>query len=164
MQLVAPNGVRTTVFTNEEGNYEFPKMQAGAYTLRIASPLEFKPFNQQVQIDGATKLDDLVLERVSNSDLLPPTQEIESQMSGAELLWNLGGTAEEKRAVRGCASGCHSYGQILRNRYDERSWRVIVHRMMHYNGASLINPTTAKIATSETEWIPMIRGACAWKR
>jgi len=149
MQLIAPNGVRTTVFTNEEGNYEFPKMQAGTYTLRIASPLEFKPYNKEVQIDGATKLDDLVLERVSNTDLLPPTQEIESQMSGAELVWNLGATAEEKRAFRGCASGCHSYGQILRNRYDERSWRAIVHRMMHYNGASLINPTTAKIAASE---------------
>jgi mono/diheme cytochrome c family protein len=96
MQLVAPNGVRTTVFTGEEGNYEFPKMQAGAYTLRIASPLEFKPFNKEISIDGAAKLDDIVLERVSNSDFLPATQEIESQMSGTELVWNLGGTAKEK--------------------------------------------------------------------
>src|SRR6267154_2533068 len=63
MQLIAPNGVRTTVFTNEDGKYEFPKMQAGAYTLRIASPLEFKPFKKEVQIGGATKLDDVVLER-----------------------------------------------------------------------------------------------------
>jgi virginiamycin B lyase len=149
MQLVAPNGVRTTVFTSEEGNFEFPKMQAGTYTLRIASPLEFKPYHREVQIDGATKLDDIALERVANSDLLPATQEIESQMGGAELVWNLAGTAEEKRAFRGCASGCHSYEQVLRNRYDERSWRAIVHRMMHYNGASLINPTTLKIATSE---------------
>src|SRR6266436_1289787 len=138
MQLVAPNGVRTTVFTNEEGNYEFPRMQAGTYTLRIASPLEFNPFHKEMQIDGATKLDDIALERVSNTDLLPATQEIESQMGGAELVWNLAGTAEEKRAFRGCASGCHSYAQVLRNRYDERSWRAIVHRMMHYNGASLI--------------------------
>lgn len=149
VQLIAPNGVRTTVFTNEEGNYEFPRTQNGTYTLRIASPLEFKPFHQEVQIDGDTKLADIVLERVSSSDLLPATQEIESQMSGAELVWNLAATAEEKRAFRGCASGCHSYEQILRNRYDERSWRTIVHRMMHYNGASLINPTTAKIAESE---------------
>jgi virginiamycin B lyase len=149
MQLIAPNGVRTTVFTDLVGNYEFPKMQAGPYTLRIASPLEFKPYHKEVQIDGATKLDDIALERVSGSDFLPAAQEIESQMSGAELVWNLNGTAEEKRALRGCASGCHSYEQVLRNRYDERSWRAIVHRMMHYNGASLINPTTPTIAASE---------------
>ncbi len=154
MQLIAPNGVRTTVYTNEEGNYEFPKVQAGSYTLRVASPLEFKPLKKDVQIDSATKLEDVVLERVSNSDLLPGTQEIESQMSGAELVWNLGGTPEEKRAFRGCGSGCHSYGQILRNRYDERSWRVIVNRMTHYNGASLINPTTAEIALSENGMVP----------
>jgi streptogramin lyase len=149
MQLIAPNGVRTTVFTDLFGNYEFPTMQAGTYTLRIASPLEFKPYHKEVHIDGAAKLDDIALERVSNSDFLPAAQEIESQMSGAELVWNLDGTAEEKRAFRGCASGCHSYEQVLRNRYDERSWRAIVHRMMHYNGASLINPTTPKIASSE---------------
>jgi len=39
VQFIAPNGVRTTVYTNEDGKYEFPKMQAGAYTLRIANPL-----------------------------------------------------------------------------------------------------------------------------
>ena len=40
VQLIAPSGVRTTVYTNEDGKYEFPKMQAGSYTLRIANPLE----------------------------------------------------------------------------------------------------------------------------
>src|SRR5260370_1164274 len=69
VQLVATNGVRTTVYTNEEGRYEFPKMQAGAYTFRIPTPRELKPYRvDSVQIDGATKLDDIVLERVSGSD------------------------------------------------------------------------------------------------
>src|SRR5262249_28260600 len=36
VQLIAPNHVRTTVFTNAEGRYEFPPLQAGAYTFRIA--------------------------------------------------------------------------------------------------------------------------------
>src|SRR5258708_5735634 len=64
VQLVAPNGVRTTVYTNEAGPYEFPKMQAGAYTFRISPPRECKPFRAySVEINGATKLDDLVLER-----------------------------------------------------------------------------------------------------
>src|ERR1700719_1650938 len=60
VQLVAPNGVRTTVYTNEDGHYEFPKMQAGSYILRIANPLEFKPFRRDsVRIDGVTKLDEI---------------------------------------------------------------------------------------------------------
>jgi len=72
VQLVAPNGVRTTVYTNGEGKFELPKMQAGSYTLRIPSPVPFKPYvRDSVSIDGATKLDGIVLERVADSDDLP---------------------------------------------------------------------------------------------
>ena len=53
VQLIAPNGVRTTVYTNEDGKYEFPKMQTGDYILRIANPLEFKPYHRDaVHIEG----------------------------------------------------------------------------------------------------------------
>src|SRR5689334_24882398 len=39
VQLISQkNGVRTTVYTNDEGRYEFPKLETGAYTLRIARP------------------------------------------------------------------------------------------------------------------------------
>ena len=45
-------------------------------------------------------------------------------------MWNLSGTMQEKMTfTKGCATGCHSYENILRNRYDERSWRLIVERM-----------------------------------
>jgi cytochrome c5 len=55
VQLVAPNGVRTTVYTNIDGRYEFPAMQAGAYILRIPTPREFKPYRRDsVAVDGAT--------------------------------------------------------------------------------------------------------------
>src|ERR1700731_91646 len=117
VQLVAPNGARTTVYTNEDGHYEFPKMQAGAYTLRIPTPREFKPYRvDAVQIDGATKLDDIVLERVSPGDGLPSTPEIESQLSGSELLWNVPGTGEEKALFQKNCSACHSWQQVFRNR------------------------------------------------
>jgi streptogramin lyase len=53
-----------------------------------------------------------------------------SQMSGAEWLWNLPGTADDKSTfVKACGIGCHSYELVLRNRYDERSWRLIIERM-----------------------------------
>ena len=62
VQLIAPNGVRTTVYTDAKGHYEFPKMQTGDYVLRVPTPLLFKPYViNSVHIDGATKLDDIVL-------------------------------------------------------------------------------------------------------
>src|SRR6266550_5012969 len=138
VQLVAPNGVRTTVYTSAEGKFEFPKVQAGSYTLRIPTPVPFKPYRRDsVQINGATKLDDILLERVADSDNLPASPALESQLSSAELLWNLPGTAEEKAMLQKNCSGCHSWQQIFRNRYDEHSWSLIVDRMMHFSGTAI---------------------------
>ncbi len=167
VQLIAPNGVRTTVYANEEGKYEFPKMQAGSYILRVANPLEFKPYRRDaVKIDGATKLDDMVLERITKSRALPATPEVESQLSGEEILWNLPGTVEEKEALHNtCALGCHSFQQIFKNRYDERSWGVLVARMLHRGGGPLINDPLEPISDSAqatdrmlTKWLAKVRG------
>jgi len=80
VQLIAPNGVRTTVYTNADGKFEFPKMQAGSYTLRIPTPVPFKPYRRDsVAINGSTKLDDILLERVADSDNLPASAALESQ-------------------------------------------------------------------------------------
>ena len=168
VQLIAPNNVRTTVYSNDNGYFEFPAMQTGAYTLRLPTPREFKPYRRDsVHIDGATKLEDVVVEPASNlgTETLPATREIESQLSGAELLWNLPGTAKEKDAFRkGCGStGCHSYQQILKNRYDERSWRVIVQRMLHHGGGPIINPEKGGTALtpedlSIVKWLAKVRG------
>ena len=115
VQLIAPNGVRTTVYTNAAGKFEFPKMQAGNYVLRIPTPVPFKPYRREsITINGATKVDDIVLERVSDSDNLPASPALESQLSSAEILWNLPGTAEEKATLQKNCSGCHSWQQIFR--------------------------------------------------
>jgi streptogramin lyase/mono/diheme cytochrome c family protein len=139
LQLIAPNGIRTTVYTDEKGHFEFPKVQTGDYVLRVPTPLMFKPYViESLHIDGATKLDDIALERVSDSDALPATPDIERQLSGAELLWNMPGTAQEKATLQKNCSACHSWNQIFRNRYDEHSWALIVDRMTQYSGTSLV--------------------------
>jgi len=138
VQLVAPSGVRTTVYTDGAGKFEFPKMQAGAYTLRIATPVPFKPYRRDsVSIEGATKIEDIVLERASDTDNFPASAALESQLSGAEILWNLPGTAEEKATLQKNCSGCHSWQQIFRSRYDEHGWSLIVDRMMHFSGTAI---------------------------
>jgi virginiamycin B lyase len=146
VQLIAPNSVRTTVYSNQDGQYEFPKLPAGSYTLRIARPLQFLPYQRDaVKIDGASALDDIVLEPRYATDYLPPAPDILPQLTGSEWLWNLPGTAEEKYTFsRNCGNGCHSYQQILRNQLDERSWGLMVFRMMHHAGSPLINRAAAR--------------------
>jgi streptogramin lyase/mono/diheme cytochrome c family protein len=167
VQLIAPSGVRTTVYTSEQGRYEFPQLPAGSYTLRIARPLEYKAYlRNPVSIQGTNQLEDIVLEPISNVDLLPATPEVYGQLSGAEWLWNLSGTAQEKATFhRACGSGCHSFQQVFRNRHDERSWRLIVERMFHYGGAVLINRNQGPSGrgTPEAEellvkWLARVRG------
>jgi virginiamycin B lyase len=163
VQLVAPNGVRTTVYTNIEGSYEFPEMQAGSYTLRIPTPREFKPYRRdEVVITGKARLDDIVLEKVTNSDALPPTAEMESQLSGAELMWNLPGTVEEKSVFQKNCSPCHGWKQILKNRYDENGWRLILDRMMHYSTAALVVPKASSASVDKDfdtilKWLSNVR-------
>jgi streptogramin lyase/mono/diheme cytochrome c family protein len=137
VQLIAPNHVRTTVLTNADGRYEFPALQAGSYILRVATPAPFKAYTRDnVSISGAAPLDDVVLELIPSVEPailrggFAPTREVMSQLSGAEWLWNLPGTADDKSTfVKACGIGCHSYELIFRNRYDERSWALIVERM-----------------------------------
>jgi len=58
-------------------------------------------------------------------------------LSGAEILWNVPGTAEEKATLQKNCSGCHSWQQIFRSRYDEHGWSLIVDRMMHFSGTAI---------------------------
>ena len=149
VQLISTKtAIRTTVYSNEEGRFEFPVLTPGQYTLRVALPREYQPFVKDgLQISGATQLENIVLERVSKTELLPPTPEILSQLTGAEWLMNIPGTAEQKRVLTlSCGFGCHSYQQIFRNRYDERSWTLMLQRMMRGGGSPLIvmaHPTEA---------------------
>jgi len=164
VQLVAPSGVRTTVYTDGAGKFEFPKMQAGSYTLRIATPVPFKPYRRDsVSINDGTKFEDIVLERVADSDNLPASPELESQLSGAEILWNVPGTAEEKAMLQKNCSGCHSWNQIFRSRYDEHGWSLIVDRMMHFSGTAIAVRNRAMSDpdpeyTLLVKWLSRIRG------
>jgi virginiamycin B lyase len=164
VQIVAPSGTRTTVYTDATGKFEFPRMQAGSYTLRIATPVPFKPYRRDsVSIEGATKIEDIVLERISESDSLPASPELESQLSGAEILWNLPGSAEEKAMLQKNCSGCHSWQQIFRSRYDEHGWSLVVDRMMHFSGTAIAvrnRPMTAPDPeyTTLVKFLARVRG------
>src|SRR5438309_5325012 len=94
IQLVShKNAIRTTVYSDRDGRYEFPKLEAGWYTFRVARPLEYKPYQRDaVWIEGRISLDEIVLDRVTDSEFLPPTTEILAQLTDAEWPCNLQGT------------------------------------------------------------------------
>src|SRR2546426_8002701 len=141
MQLVShKNAIRTTVYSDRDGKYEFPKLEAGWYTLRVARPLEYKPYQRDaVWIEGTTSLDEIVLERVTESEFLPPTPEILAQLTDAEWLYNLPGTVQEKKIFSDtCGSGCHNYHQSLRDRFDDKGWGLMLDRMTLYGGRLVI--------------------------
>jgi streptogramin lyase len=174
IQLIADRtAIRTTVYTNDAGQYRFPVLEAGSYTLRLARPMEFKPFvKKAVHIEGSVTLPDIPLERVSKTEFLPPTDDILSQLTGTEWMMNLPGTGEEKRVfTTSCLFGCHSLQQVFRNTYDERSWRLIYQRMIRSGSSPLIRdtvptPTTlsrsGRLMLEEEEfmpkWLARVRG------
>src|SRR5262249_5071740 len=164
VQLIAPNAVRATVYSDEAGQYEFPQLVPGSYTLRISRPLEFQPYEREgVRVDNGAQLDDIVLRRRVQGDLLPPIDDVLAQLTGAEWVWNLPGSAEEKLTFRStCGEGCHGYDQIMRNRYDERSWRLILFRMMNYSGSPLIVRGRQRGSTGAEDmlvkWLARVRG------
>jgi virginiamycin B lyase len=165
VQLIAQKtAIRTTVYSNADGRYEFPKLEPGTYTLRIARPREFHPFvREKLEINGPDELADITLTRVTNAALLPALPEIAAQMTGSEWLLSLSGTGEEKRLLTVNCNWCHSYQQIFRNRYDEHGWAQIVNRMTKGAGSPLINMNprgrfndedTAKLV----KWLASVRG------
>lgn len=168
VQLISQKtSIRTTVYTDETGRYEFPKLDAGDYVLRIARPLEFRRYQRDnVRINGATPLSDIVVERVSQSEFLPPTPDILPQLTGAEWVVNMPGSAYEKKTfVNTCGLGCHTIDYPFRVRFDEAGWRTIVDRMNGYR--TLIRPTRANEGYSAqgnpaqdlvVSWLSRIRG------
>jgi streptogramin lyase len=165
VQLIDPRtAVRTTVRTDVNGRFEFPVLQAGTYTLRIARPLAYQPYVQEgVKIDGATQLPEIVLTRVTADELLPPTPEIAAQISGVEWMLNLPGTAQEKRALQLTCHQCHTWQQIFRARYDEAGWAILVRKMQGSSpliGTGRNKPSPANLARNEviTKFLARVRG------
>src|SRR5260370_33344994 len=48
VQLISDKtAIRTTVYSNQDGRYELPRLASRAYTFRIALPREYQPFAKE---------------------------------------------------------------------------------------------------------------------
>jgi virginiamycin B lyase len=164
VQLISQKtSIRTTVYTNQQGTYEFPVLDRGDYVLRLARPLEFRQYRKDsVHIDGRTALPEIVVEKVTESEYLPPTPDILPQLTGAEWLANLPGTQQEKDAVVGtCGSSCHSFQMQARARFSAADWPKIVRRMTSYTYRILLEPNRTEFSEQQKiviDWLSRVRG------
>jgi virginiamycin B lyase len=116
--------VTTTVVSDRQGRYEFPRtrLEPGDYTLRIrAIGYELEPLPVTIRKDQPAAAD-VKLSKAGN---------IASQLTNAEWLASMPGTAEEKTSVRGCAH-CHTLELVTRSRHDAAAWIPVIERMAGY--------------------------------
>ena len=164
LQLISKDtSIRTTVYTDETGRFEFPKLPTGDYVLRFARPLEFFPYvKESIRIEGATQLPDIEAKRRSEEKWLPPDPDLLAQLTGSEWLFNVSGTGHEKQLfTNGCGFSCHGGERAFNRRYDERGWRLILDRMTNHGQRILITTNARKELSPDAEmlakWLASVR-------
>ena len=137
----------TTVFTDRQGNYVFPPLDAGQYKI-WAQAVGFEAGRSELALGAG---------RVDRSFTLTPIKEISrivKQLSGTELLSSLPQeTPADRRmvhAVKNNCTGCHTASFTLQNRWDARGWGAIVDLMTKF-------PSSGQPPAADAPGSPMMR-------
>src|ERR1700731_4830900 len=116
--------ITTSVFTDEQGNYYFPAMDAGKYHV-WAQVETFQAGKADVELN-ATRHQDFAL---------APLKNYAKQLSSDELFASMPeSTQDEKRlkhTFKTSCTSCHQPEYIFQNRFDEDGWTAIMNLMMH---------------------------------
>ena len=141
----------TSVFTDRQGHYLFPSLDAGRYRL-WAQAVGFEAGRSEFALTGA---------RVDRNLTLTPIKDvgrIVKQMSGVEYLRSLPqSTPADRRMVhvfKNNCTGCHTASYPLQNRWDARGWGVLVDLMTVFPSTG--EPVPAMRPTPDRQGSPMI--------
>lgn len=124
--------ITTSVFTDEDGHYYFPRMAQGKY--RVWAQAEgYEAGKTEVSLSGASARKDFTLAAIKDN------QEIVKQMTGQEYVTSLPEDTPQHRKMKdvfyNTCTGCHEPNYILQNRFDEKGWEAILNLMARvYNG------------------------------
>src|SRR5436190_6231167 len=112
--------IKTTVFTDERGQYFFPPLEKGSYEM-WAQAVGFETARATIRADGA---------RTQNDFSMKKLEDFSRQLSGPEWLASLpASTPQDVRAkalFRSNCLGCHTAAWILQNRFDRDGWVKII--------------------------------------
>lgn len=120
--------ITTSVFTDADGAYYFPAMEAGPYKV-WAQADSFETARGSVNLDATQHLD----------FVLTPMKDFERQLTGDQILASLPDQTPDdkrmKRVFRNSCTSCHQPNYILQNKFDEKGWTAIFRAMEHFNVA-----------------------------
>ena len=121
----AGSTVTTTVVTDRDGRYGFPRarLEPGDYTLRI------RAIGYELETAGRATLS---ARRTTTLNLkLTKTRDLASQLTNAEWLASFPGTDDQRTSIRGCAH-CHTLELVTRSRHDAHAFESVIERMAGY--------------------------------
>jgi len=115
--------ITTSVFTDEAGDFYFPRLAAGKY--RVWAQAEgFDAGRVEADLAGAFLHQDFVLKT---------TEDVVKQMTGQEYITSLPEDTPQHRLMKdvfyNTCTGCHEPNYILQNRFDEKGWEAILNLM-----------------------------------
>ena len=119
-----------SVVSDNQGRYNFPadRLEPGHYTLDIRAV--------GYVLDGVDSAD-VAAGSTASADLrLVPTKNLSAQITNAEWLLSIPGTARQKATLLNCA-GCHTYERIVKSTYDPEGFMEIFERMGDYYPGSI---------------------------
>ncbi|OFW01160.1 MAG: hypothetical protein A3I61_07930 [Acidobacteria bacterium RIFCSPLOWO2_02_FULL_68_18] len=115
----------TSVYTDAAGEYYFPPMGRGTYRI----------WAQAVGY-GAGIVERIALGSTVDRQpfTLAPLENFEMQLRGDEWVASLPEATPYDRKMKevfrlNCFGGCHSPSHALKDRYDERSWKILIDKM-----------------------------------
>jgi virginiamycin B lyase len=121
--------VTVTVVSDAQGNFSFPaaKLAAGRYSISIRAV--------GYDLDGKPTVD-VAADRTARIDLkLRKTRKLSSQLTNAEWLESVPGTAQQKGTFYGCVS-CHTVERIVKSQHDAAGFVQVLQRMGGYANQS----------------------------
>ena len=127
--------ITTWVVSNAQGQYSFPRdrMEPGKYAVSIRA-VGYELPSTSVDVTAQPTQLDLPLSKVTS------TSKLAMQLSNAELVMSVPGTAGEKLALGACVN-CHTLQRVLFSRFDADEMTQVVQRMArHTNNSSPMHP------------------------
>ena len=157
--------VTITVVSDDKGRYSFPatKVAPGQYSLSIRAV--------GYELDGSGAVE-ITPEKTATADVkLRKTKRLPAQLTNAEWLASVPGTAQQKSILLSCV-GCHTVERIVRSQYDAAGFiQAILPRMANYVNQStplhpqlrlgardtaLVGEDQARVRRTQAEWLSTI--------
>lgn len=133
--------ITVSVISDQQGQYRFPqsRLQPGKYSLSIRAV--------GYDTDGPRSVD--VTAQAATADFrLRKTSDLSSQLSNAEWLMSMPGTADQKNQLINCTS-CHTLERIVKSKHDTEGFIKVMTRMAGYAPGSSPRFPQNRIASRE---------------